>query len=209
MKLTWYGHSCFRLEENGYSVVCDPFAPGSVPGLRDVCTRADAVLCSHEHRDHNYRQGVALCPSGAAAFSVRAVKSFHDECGGAKRGENLLHLVTLPSGLRVLHLGDLGHALSEETIAQLARPDLLLVPVGGHYTIDAAAAKAVCDALRPRWIIPMHYRGEGFGYDVIGPVGDFLRLFEESGITRLPGNVVTLPGACDGGVIVLEPPTEK
>ena len=81
-------------------------------------------------------------------------------------------------GLRVAHLGDLGHALSEEQLAALGTVDVLLIPVGGYYTIDAATAAEQVRALRPKLTIPMHYRGEGFGYDVIGPVEDFTAQFD-------------------------------
>lgn len=101
IQIQWLGHSCFRVECQGYAIVLDPFEPGSVPGLRDIQQTADQVLCSHEHHDHNYRAGVALRETGAEnPFAITAFPSFHDDCGGEKRGPNTIHLLEA-GGLRV------------------------------------------------------------------------------------------------------------
>ena len=135
MKLTWCGHSCFLLESRSGSVVFDPYAPGSVPGLVLPTLRADAVICSHEHADHFYPEGVEL--SGRKPdFEIRQFDCWHDDARGAKRGKNMMTLVEA-DGLRVLHMGDLGHMLSPEQLAALGRVDVLMIPVGGFYTIDA------------------------------------------------------------------------
>lgn len=187
MTLTWYGHSCFLLDTELGSVVFDPYAPGSVPGLILPPLTADAVLCSHQHADHGYVRGVTL--SGKTpSFSLLRLSCFHDAQRGALRGENTLSLVEA-EGIRVLHLGDLGHTLSPEQISALGRVDVLLIPVGGYYTIDAAAAHAVVCALQPRLVVPMHYRGAGFGYDVISPVDDFLSLSDH--VRRFDGSVLS------------------
>lgn len=198
MKLTWYGHSCFLLETAEGSVVFDPYAPGSVPGWTLPPLTADAVLCSHGHGDHGFREGVTL--SGRQpAFRVTAIDSFHDEKRGALRGTNTIYVVEA-EGLRVAHLGDLGHELSAEQLAALGRIDLLLIPVGGHYTIDAPTAHRVAEAIGARLTVPMHYRSERFGYDVIGPVEDFLRLRER--VVRLEGPSFD-PDAIDGAATVV------
>jgi len=186
MKLTWYGHSCFLLETAEGSVVFDPYAPGSVPGLELPPLRADLVLCSHEHGDHGWRQGVSLT-GREPGFRVERISCFHDGRRGLLRGKNTIHIVEA-EGLRAAHLGDLGHELNEKQLAALGRIDLLLIPVGGHYTIDAETAHRVAGAINARIVVPMHYRGEGFGYDVIGPVGDFLRLCGD--VRRFDGNVL-------------------
>ena len=117
MKLTWCGHSCFLLESRSGSVVFDPYAPGSVPGLVLPTLRADAVICSHEHADHFYPEGVEL--SGRKPdFEIRRFDCWHDYVKGAKRGKNMMTLVET-DGLRVLHMGDLGHMLSPEQLAAL------------------------------------------------------------------------------------------
>lgn len=174
MKLTWYGHSCFLLETAEGSVVFDPYALGSVPGWTLPPLRADAVLCSHEHSDHNDRGAVTL--SGKApAFRVTAIDCFHDEKQGALRGKNTIYVVEA-EGKRVAHLGDLGHELSAEQLAALGALDVLLIPVGGFFTIDAKTAQRTAEAVGARLTVPMHYRGAGFGYEKIGPVEDFLAL---------------------------------
>ena len=186
MKITWYGHACFLIETAEGSAVLDPYAPGSVPGLRLPPLEADLVLCSHEHRDHGYRAGVRL--SGKApGLRVETLDTWHDERGGALRGPNTIHLLEA-EGLRLVHLGDLGHMLTAEQIRALGRIDVLLIPVGGHYTIGPETAAELAEALAPGITVPMHYRGEGFGYDVIGPVTDFLR--RRDPVLELESNVL-------------------
>lgn len=172
MTITWYGHSCFLLSSTNGSVVFDPYFPGSVPGLRLPELSADAVICSHGHDDHNYAAGVAL--SGKIpSLKIRRFNTWHDDAGGAKRGKNIMTIVE-SEGLRVLHMGDLGHMLSAAQLAALGCIDVLFIPVGGYYTIDARQAAELVRKIAPRVTVPMHYRGSGFGYDVIGTVDDFL-----------------------------------
>ena len=178
MKLTWYGHSCFLLETAEGSVVFDPYAPGSVPGVElPRGLTADAVHCSHGHKDHGYAAGVTL--SGREpGFRVKRVDCWHDDRQGALRGRNTIWIVEA-EGRRIAHLGDLGHELSPAQLTALGRVDLLLIPVGGHYTIDAATADRVSRKIAAALTVPMHYRGPGFGFKVIGPVDDFLALCDE------------------------------
>ncbi len=197
MKLTWLGHACFLLESSDGSVLFDPYAPGYVPGLALPALEADLCLCSHGHGDHNCSQAVRL--SGKTCrMKIRRIPSFHDEEGGALRGENILTLVET-EGLRLLHAGDLGHALTSGQKEALGRVDVLLLPVGGTYTLDSAGAAALVKELQPGITIPMHYRGEGFGFDVLEPVEHFLRHFEE--VCRLDSNQLTLP--CDSAAITV------
>lgn len=184
MKLTWYGHACFLLETTEGSAVFDPYAPGSVPGLELPEIRADAVFCSHGHRDHAYEQAVALSGNNPG-FRVTRIPCFHDEKDGALRGENTIHVIEA-EGKRVAHLGDLGHVPDEAALAALRGLDVLMIPVGGYYTIDAKTADAVANAVGARLVVPMHFRGEGFGYDVLARVEDFLKLRGE--VLRLDGN---------------------
>ena len=201
MKLTWYGHSCFLVETADGSVVFDPYSPGSVPGLTLPPLTADAVSCSHGHHDHGYAAGVTL--SGKTpGFTLRTVPCFHDEKSGALRGENRIAVLEA-EGLRLVHLGDLGHPLSTEQREAVGRPDVLLIPVGGYFTIDAGTAAEVVRALRPRITIPMHYRGPSFGYEVIGPVEDFARQFDA--VRLWPSNVFD-PAEADAPIVVLKCP---
>ena len=174
MKITWYGHSCFKVSFDGGSVVFDPYADGSVPGWTLPQLSADAVLCSHRHDDHAGAGKVTL--SGREPdCKVETVECFHDAEHGAKRGANTIHILTA-DGVRVAHLGDLGHEPDEAQLAAIGAPDVLLMPVGGFYTIDAATAAAVAEKIGARITVPMHYRGDGFGYDVIGTVEEFTAL---------------------------------
>ena len=183
MTLTWYGHSCFLLTSGEGSIVFDPYAPLSVTGWELPALRADSVICSHGHRDHGWSAGVGLTGERFTG-KIEQIPSFHDEKRGALRGENLITLVEADS-LRAVHMGDIGCALTAEQIAALGRVDVLMIPVGGHYTVDAAGAWEITKALAPKIVIPMHYRGADFGYDVIGPVEPFL---------KLAGNVKVIDG---------------
>ena len=201
MKLTWYGHSCFLIETEAGSLVFDPYAPGSVPGLSLPPLTADAVVCSHGHRDHGWAEGVTL--SGRRpGFTLQSIPCFHDGEKGARRGENRITVLEA-EGLRAAHLGDLGHMLSAEQLAALGRLDLLLIPVGGFYTIGAETAAALVKAAQPRICVPMHYRGEGFGYDVLGPVTEFTRYFDA--VQQLDSNTLELRDAA-APVVVLRCP---
>lgn len=202
MKLTWYGHACFKLETTSGSVVFDPYAPGSVPGLALPEITADAVVCSHRHSDHYCPEAVTLTGS-EPSFAMYSIPTFHDECMGAKRGDNLITVVTA-EGLTVAHCGDLGHELSAETLSSLGKIDILLIPVGGVYTLDAEAAKCVCEQIKPTVTVPMHYRCGSAGLQNVAPVDDFLSLFDEASITRLPSNTLTIETPLTESVTVLE-----
>ena len=175
MTITWLGHSCFRVTCGDSIVVLDPYEPGSVPGCGDICETADQVLCSHEHHDHNYRAGVRLSGRGKGAIQVTALPWYHDDCQGKKRGPSTIYLLE-GGGVRVAHFGDVGCMPSQEIVEQLRGVDAALLPVGGFYTVGPQEAKEIVDAIRPRVVVPMHYRSESFGFDVIGPVEDFLAL---------------------------------
>ncbi len=173
MRITWHGHSCFQIDTAEGSVVLDPYGPGSVPGLKLPELTADLVLCSHGHRDHGFAQAVTLTGK-RPSLRVERLETFHDAQNGALRGTNTVHILEA-EGLRVAHLGDLGHLLSPAQLAALGQLDVLLIPVGGHYTIGPEQAAELAEAIHARITVPMHYRGPGFGYEVIGPAEDFLR----------------------------------
>lgn len=205
MKLTWYGHSCFLLESKDGSAVFDPYAPGSVPGLELLKLKADKILCSHKHSDHFYPQGVRLT-GREPALAITQIPTFHDGKRGALRGDNLVTVVGA-EGLRVAHFGDIGHILSQEQMKELGRIDVMLVPVGGYYTIDAKQAAELVREVNPTVVIPMHYRGESFGYDVIAPVEDFLALAEN--VKRFETNVLELNGTEEPMTAVLKCPVSR
>lgn len=185
MTLTYLGHSCFLVESQGYQILFDPYEPDSVPGYRPISAQADQVLCSHEHRDHHGVDQVTLRQGGLSPFTVETISTWHDDQQGALRGSDTIHILD-DGQCRVAHLGDLGCELSDQQKGQLKNLTALMIPVGGFYTIDALQAKALIDELKPQVVIPMHYRGNGFGYDVIGTLDAF---------TQLCGNVIEYPGS--------------
>ncbi len=188
MKLTWHGHSCFTLEAGGCTVALDPYGDGSVPGYAPLALTADAVLCSHEHGDHGARDKVTLSGKGCS-IPVEEIHTFHDPERGALRGPNIIRIFSA-EGMKVAHLGDLGCELEPEQKEKLKGLDAVLIPVGGHFTIDAKQAKALVDELKPRVVVPMHYRWPGHGYGVIGPLEDYLELCGDA--VKYEGNTLEL-----------------
>jgi len=188
MKITWLGHASFLVEsKDGTRVVMDPFEAGSYDGAvgyRAIDTHADVVTVSHEHADHNAVDTVSGSPEVVRDTEERTVKgipirgmtTFHDESKGQDRGRSNIYVMEI-DGLKVGHLGDLGHVLSEEEVKELGGVDVLLAPVGGYYTIGPEEAKKTAEALGARVIIPMHYKTEALGFP-IQPVDDFLKLME-------------------------------
>lgn len=201
MKITWLGHSCFKVESGGYGVVLDPYEDGSVPGCLPVRETADAVLCSHEHFDHNFRGGVTLVDSGRPAMRVEVIDTWHDDREGALRGSNKIHILD-DGEVRIAHLGDLGCELDEAQKEQLTGLDAVLVPVGGYYTIDAAQARRLIDGIAPRVTVPMHYRGDGFGFDVLGTVEDYTALCQD--VRSYSGHVIEVTKDTERQTAVLE-----
>ena len=197
MKITWLGHSCFCVESEGYHIVLDPFK--DVKGYADPRLTANEVLCSHEHFDHNCRDAVTLETGTASPFTVETVATLHDDQGGRLRGKNTVHILRA-EGMTVVHLGDLGHQLTEEQVAKLRGCDVLLLPVGGTYTVDAAGAKAVAETISPRIIVPMHYRLGGLGFDKLSTLDRFLNLYPAERVQRLAENFFD-PSAYQGIVV--------
>lgn len=173
--LTWLGHACFKITYQDYSAVIDPYADGSVPGLPPLRTAANEVFCSHQHDDHNNARAVTLLPGGPRPFAVETLQTYHDDAQGEKRGDDLIHIFSA-GGLRVAHFGDIGCALTPEQRGRLAGLDGAMIPVGGFFTIDARQAKAMTDEIRPRVVVPMHYRGAHFGYADTDPVEAYAEL---------------------------------
>ena len=182
MKLTWLGHACFSLEQAGYTILLDPYT--GVEGYPPLEAAAHRVFCSHQHFDHNATGRVDLLPERESPFAVREIPAFHDNENGALRGPITIRVFTA-GGLSVAHLGNLGHQLSEEQLAALDHPDVLLIPVGGFYTVDGAGAKRICEAVRPRCVVPMHYRFGSYGFANIGTADAFLSLWKPEEIHYL------------------------
>ena len=163
MEITWYGHACFRLSERGVVIVTDPF--GDSLGYHRPRIRADVVTISHDHPGHNNRIGFRGGPrffEGPGEYEVRdvfitGITTYHDGRRGAIRGRNTVFLFEF-SSMTVCHLGDLGHIPDQSQVEALSDVDLLLIPVGGLHTIDAAKAAEVISLIEPRIVIPMHYK---------------------------------------------------
>lgn len=178
MKITWLGHSCYKVESKGYAIVLDPYEDGSVPGCLPVRETADEVLCSHEHFDHNFRAGVTLRKPEGKPLKVETISTWHDDKNGKLRGSNKIHILD-DGQVRAAHMGDLGCGLTPEQLEMLKGVDVFLIPVGGYYTIDAVQARKLTEQISPRITVPMHYRGEGFGFDVLGTVEDYTKLCDD------------------------------
>ena len=178
MKLTWHGHACYTLESADGTVVFDPYENGYVPGLSLPELAADVILCSHYHNDHGCACAVKQLKRRTNLL-INDMRSFHDDEDGQKRGENLIHIVDA-EGKRIVHLGDLGHMLSQAQIEALGQVDVLIIPVGGFYTIDAATAHRLAEEIGAAVTIPMHYRGAGFGFDVLSTVEAYTGLVESA-----------------------------
>ncbi len=206
MKITWHGHSCFTIEAKNYSIVLDPFEPGSVPGLPDLNLEANEVLCSHEHYDHNYRDSVTIIPKEESPFTITKIDTFHDDQEGKLRGNNIIHVLEC-DGLRLAHLGDLGHILSKEQVEAIGKVDCILLPIGGYYTIDPTVANKVAYQLQPKVVIPMHYHGKNFGFPQISTVEEFTVLKEN--VIHYPSNIFTITNDTTVQTAVLTCPVKE
>lgn len=206
IQITWLGQSCFQVETEGYSIVLDPYEDRYVPGLLPLDIQANEVLCSHGHRDHSGTAAVGLKEGGESPFSVTELSSFHDDQKGALRGVNMIRILR-SGGLSAAHLGDLGCEPDPETLDALRDMDVLMIPVGGYYTIDAAQAVRLCRELSPRVVIPMHYRTENFGYDVLDTVDGFLSAFPL--VVEYPGDTIEITGETEPHVAVLTCSSER
>lgn len=185
MIVTCLGHAKFLLElDNGLRIVTDPYDDQS--GYPVTPIAADVVLVSHSHHDHSAVETITGNPrvlreAGVTTLSpdvrITALSAYHDDAHGAKRGGTLLFLIEA-DGLRVAHLGDLGHPLTDTQRRTLAPADLLMIPVGGFYTIDAPTARQVAEDLQARVILPMHYRNAWTASWPIAPLENFTRLYQ-------------------------------
>lgn len=189
MDIYWYGQACFRLKGKKSSVIIDPFDP-EFTGLKSPKDlTSDVVLVSHQHKDHNFTQAQMVFDRPGeyevGGTVVTGISSFHDNSQGSERGTNtIFHL--LMDNLDIVHLGDLGQVkLSEEQVAAIGETDILLIPVGGVYTIDAKAASDIVSQLEPKIIIPMHYKIEGLKFE-LDPVEKFLKEMGAEGAVSQP-----------------------
>ena len=179
MNWSWLGHSTFLItNDEGGRLVTDPVDEKSLPGLARVT--ADVITVSHRHFDHCAVERVggdpvvkeSAAPETIAGFSIRGFRTFHDEVRGAKRGTNTIFLIE-SDGQRIVHCGDLGHMPDEETIAAIKGCDVLLLPVGGIFTVDGNAAWEIAKRAAPKTVVPMHFSTPDLGFH-LEPVDVFL-----------------------------------
>ena len=170
MKIVWHGHACFEIIAKEGNIVIDPYVDDSVPGLHMDDIEANVLLTSHKHSDHCGIEKIKVI--GNDNIKVEKIDTYHDDKQGTLRGNNIIHIVEV-EGMRVAHLGDLGCDIDNDMLFDL---DVMMIPVGGHYTIDSKTAKYIVDKYQPRIVVPMHYRGDTFGYGVISTVDEFVSL---------------------------------
>lgn len=212
MKIKWLGQAAFLItSDSGIKIITDPFAPNERLTYDEINESADVVTVSHGHSDHSNIAAVRGNPKvlretgEAREIKFNAILAYHDDTGGSKKGSINIFCFEV-DGLRVCHLGDLGHLLSDKQVAELGRVDILLIPVGGNFTIDARLAAEICGRLSPRVIIPMHYRNERCPNFPIATVDDFLE--GKKGVKKLDASEVEFkPGKLPATtrIIVLKP----
>jgi L-ascorbate metabolism protein UlaG (beta-lactamase superfamily) len=184
MDITYFGHSCFKIKIPQTALVVDPFDPGMV-GLKLSAIEADVVLSTHDHADHNnfsIVKGYRKLIDGPGEYEVGGISilgypSFHDDKKGEKRGKNTLYVIEAQD-IRMLHLGDLGHKLSDKLLEDIGEINILMIPVGGEYTIGSRLAAEVVREIEPNITIPMHYQTPGLNaqsFSKLEPVDNFLK----------------------------------
>jgi L-ascorbate metabolism protein UlaG (beta-lactamase superfamily) len=193
MKLRYLGHAAFELvSEVGVKVIFDPYEPGAYDGALQygpISGRYNIAVVSHDHADHRdpgVTARAANVVDGPGTFDFEGIRvvswpTFHDESGGSERGKNLVSVVEL-DGMRIAHLGDLGHQLETDELEALGSVDVLLIPVGGHFTIDAVSAAGLIGDIGPGIAIPMHFKTEKVAFP-IASVDEFTDLMENVEVT--------------------------
>lgn len=191
MEIKYLGHSSFLIKTKEAKLVTDPYDPKMI-GVKFPKVEADIVTVSHDHKDHNQTQ-LVVAPEGGerliidlpGEFEKKGIRvfgfsSFHDDKKGEERGENILYKIE-GDGVSVLHCGDLGFVPDDSFVDLVGSVDVLMIPVGGVYTIDADQAAAFIKKIEPSIVIPMHY-----GWEKLAPVSDFLKKMGVEKITPVP-----------------------
>jgi L-ascorbate metabolism protein UlaG (beta-lactamase superfamily) len=196
MRIRYLAHAAFLITSDaGVRIVTDPYATS--PGIKhgEIKETADIVTVSHEHGDHNNTDAVGGNPKVVRAsaevkgIKIRAIPSAHDDRGGIQRGTNTIFCFEV-DGINVCHSGDLGHTLSEEQVKAIGKVDLLMIPVGGFFTVDAKTATRVVEQIKPKVVIPMHYKTEKTPEFPISGVDEFIK--GKSNVTRVNGSEIAL-----------------
>jgi L-ascorbate metabolism protein UlaG (beta-lactamase superfamily) len=213
MKIRWLGHASFLItSDGGTRVITDPYKPDVRLKYAPVNETADIVTTSHGHGDHNYVADVKGNPvvvntagkHNVEGIAISGVATYHDAENGSQRGANIVFNLNV-DGVQVCHVGDLGHVITPEQAKEIGHVDVLLVAVGGFYTIDAPTATTVADMLKPRVIVPMHFRNPKCDFP-ISDVEPFLkgkRNVKRPDASELEFRKGMLPAETD--IIVLKP----
>jgi L-ascorbate metabolism protein UlaG (beta-lactamase superfamily) len=184
MKVKFLGHASFLItSKTGTRIMTDPYKPGCFDGgikYDPITEEADIVTISHEHDDHNCTdiRGNPIFVRGTEKQDIKGIEItgtsvFHDESGGTERGENTIFKIKV-DGMNIVHLGDLGHPLSDQDVKKIGSVDILFVPIGGYFTIDSELAESTANKLNPRIVVPMHFKTDKCGFP-IAPVDDYIR----------------------------------
>ena len=206
MKLKWNGHSCFTLTfANGTTFVTDPF--DDTVGYPLCTVRADAALTSHGHFDHNHVQSLTGTPKvfdepgeyELNGVRITGVASFHDPEQGALRGRNVIFIVE-GDGMKIVHLGDLGHMPDETQFEAIKGADILLLPIGGTYTITTEQAAELIAQAKPRAAVAMHFQNEYCKF----PITDEKEFVRLTGAERMPNEIKITSDAALPAAIVME-----
>ena len=216
MEIKWYGHASFLItSEQGVKIITDPYEPGAYGGgisYGAIPDEADIVTVSHDHADHNYVTGLPGRPQvikGTGRHEAKGIvfegfPTYHDSSKGSERGKNTVFIFSV-DGIRVCHLGDLGHILSDKEVDEIGELDVLLIPVGGFYTIGPKEATTVAEQLKPKLTIPMHFKTDKCDFP-IEPVDNFLQGKKE--VKRVDGSTFSFTKKELGegmGIVVLKP----
>ncbi len=216
MEIKWYGHASFLItSEQGVKIITDPYEPGAYGGgisYGAIPDEADIVTVSHDHADHNYVTGLPGRPQvikGAGRHEAKGIvfegfPTYHDSSKGSERGKNTVFIFSV-DGIRVCHLGDLGHILSDKEVDEIGELDVLLIPVGGFYTIGPKEATTVAEQLKPKLTIPMHFKTDKCDFP-IEPVDNFLQGKKE--VKKVDGSTFSFTKKELGegmGIVVLKP----
>jgi len=208
MKIRWFGHSCFYItSKSGTRILTDPFAASVGYKLPDV--EADIITVSHNHYDHN---NVKIVKGQYEIFNkkdfyenediqIKGISSFHDGVKGIKRGMNIIFVMNI-DGIKVCHLGDLGHVTDESMVSEIGQIDVLLIPVGGIFTLDSKQAKNVIELIKPKAVMPMHYKTPELSFK-LGGIEDFTSLFDSARIIKLETLELDIESLQDEGNIIL------
>jgi len=212
MNIKWLGHATFLItSDSGTKIITDPYAPNERLTYGEINESAEIVTVSHGHGDHNNVTAISGNPVvvnesvEAKGIKFNGIPTYHDEEQGEKRGSNTVYSFEV-DGVAICHLGDLGHPLSDAQVVLIGKVDILLIPVGGNFTIDAAVATEVCNKLEPRITIPMHFNNDRCPDFPVAGVDDFLK--GKSNVTRLEVSEVEFKAGvlpADSQIVVLKP----